>query len=221
MKSVLFVLLACLSLSGYAQDTLSKWSWGVVGGVEQVGRRLSEADDNQEVIDQWNSLEENVWRLSGGLRLQRELSEHFSVYSGLVYSDKGYRIDTLLEAGLNSMNFHFRYIELPVGLQYTGKSFGKNALLAGTSLNVGYALGDVVYFNKNGQTAQFEMSTLSNVNSINLNVSAMLGVRRAITNTARLDLYLSGNQALSPLADGQLERRFYSFGLFMALTSGF
>jgi hypothetical protein len=221
MKSVLFVLLSCLSLSCYAQDTLSKWSWGVVGGVEQFGRRLSEADDNQGVIDQWNSLEENVWRLSGGLRLQRELSEHFSVYSGLVYSDKGYRIDTLQEAGLNSMNFHFRYIELPVGLQYTGMSFGKNALLLGTSLNVGYAFSEIVYYNKNGQTAQFEMSALSNVNPINLNVSAMLGVRRAITNTASLDFYLSGNQALSPLADGQLERRFYSFGVFMALMSGF
>jgi hypothetical protein len=221
MKSVFFVLLACLSLSGYAQDTLSKWSWGVVGGVEQIGRRLSEANDNQEVIDQWNALEENVWRLSGGLRLQRQLSEHFTVYSGLVYSDKGYRIDTLQEAGLNSMNFHFRYIEIPVGLQYTGKSFGKNALLAGTSLNVGYALSDVVYYNKNGQTAEFEMSALSNVNSINLNVSAMLGVRRAITNTASLDFYFSGNQALSPLADGQLERRFYSFGVFMALMSRF
>jgi hypothetical protein len=119
------------------------------------------------------------------------------------------------------MNFHFRYIELPVGLQYTGMSFGKNALLLGTSLNVGYAFSEIVYYNKNGQTAQFEMSALSNVNPINLNVSAMLGVRRAITNTASLDFYLSGNQALSPLADGQLERRFYSFGVFMALMSGF
>jgi hypothetical protein len=59
------------------------------------------------------------------------------------------------------------------------------------------------------------------VNAVILNVSAALGVRRTITNTAKLDIYLSGNQSLSPLANGDLERRFFSVGLFISVMNTF
>jgi hypothetical protein len=221
MKTTLYILLFVLSCDAFAQDTLSKWSWGVVGGVERMGRSLTDAGDNQDAVDQWNSLEENVWRLTGGVRLQRTLSNHLSLYTGLNYADRGYRIDTLQEAGLNGLDFHFRYIELPVGVFYSGLSFGKNSLLAGAAVNVGLGINDRLYYNKNGQTAQFEIEAVSNLNPIVVNVSAALGIRRAITNTANLDIYINGNQSLSPIAQGSLERRLNSVGLFLAVTSAF
>ena len=221
MKTTLYILLLALSCETFAQDTLSKWSWGVVGGVERMGRSLTDTGDNQDAVEQWNSLEEKVWRLTGGVRLQRTLSNHLSVYSGLNYADRGYRIDTLQEAGLNGLDFHFRYIELPVGVFYNGLNFGKNSMLAGAAVNIGLNINDVVYYNKNGQTAQFEMQAVPNVNPIVLNVSAVLGVRRAITNTANLDVYFNGNQSLSPLSEGSLERRLNSVGLFLAITTAF
>jgi hypothetical protein len=221
MKTTLYILLFVLSCDAIAQDTLSKWSWGVVGGVEQMGRSLTDVNDNQDVVDQWNSLEENVWRLSGGLRVQRTLSNHLSLYTGLNYADRGYRIDTLQDAGINTLDFHFRYVEIPVGVFYSGLKFGKNSLLAGAAVNMGLSINDVVYYNKNGQTAQFEMQAVSNVNPFVVNVSAALGVRRAITNTANLDVYFNGNQSLTPLSEGSLERRLNSVGLFLAVTSAF
>ncbi len=221
MKTTLYILLFVLSCDAIAQDTLSKWSWGVVGGVESMGRSLTDANDDQDVVDQWNSLEENVWRLSGGVRLQRSLTNHVSFYTGLNYSDRGYRIDTLQDAGINTLDFHFRYVELPVGVFYSGLKFGKNSLLVGAAVNLGLSINDVVYYNKNGQTAQFEMGAVSNLNSVIVNVSAALGIRRAITNTANLDVYFNGNQSLTPLAQGSLERRLNSVGLILAVTSAF
>jgi hypothetical protein len=221
MKTSLYILLFVLSCDAFAQDTLSKWSWGVVGGVERMGRSLTDAGDNQDAVEYWNSLEENVWRLTGGVRLQRTLSNHLSLYTGLYYADRGYRIDTLQEAGLNSLDFHFRYIELPVGVFYSGLNFGKNSLLAGAAVNVGLGISDCLYFNKNGQTAQFEMEAISNMNPVTANVSAALGIRRAITNTAKLDIYVSGNQSMSPIANGPLERRFRSVGMFISIMNAF
>ena len=221
MKTTLYILLFVLSCDAIAQDTLSKWSWGVVGGVERMGRSLTDTGDNQDAVDQWNSLEENVWRLTGGVRVQRALSNHLSVYTGLNYADRGFRIDTLQDAGINTLDFHFRYVELPVGVFFSGMTFGKNSLLAGAAMNVGFAINDRLYYNKNGQTAQFEMEAVSNLNPVVLNVSAALGVRRTITNTANLDIYFNGNQSLSPLSPGTLERRLNSVGLVLAVTSSF
>jgi hypothetical protein len=221
MKTTLYILLFVLSCDVFAQDTLSKWSWGVVGGVERTGRSIDDMGDNQDAVDQWNSLEENVWRLTGGVRVQRALSNHLAVYTGLNYIDRGYRIDTLLDAGINGLDFHFRYIELPVGVFYNGLKFGKNSILAGVAMNAGINIDDRLYYNKIGQTAQFEMEAVSDLNPIGVNVSASLGIRRAITNTASLEVYFNGSQSLTPLAQGSLERRLNSVGLFLAVTSGF
>ena len=221
MKTTLYILLFVLSCDAIAQDTLSKWSWGVVGGVERMGRQLTDASDNQDAVDQWNSLEENVWRLSGGVRLQRSVTKHVSLYTGLNYADRGYRIDTLQDAGINTLDFHFRYVEIPVGVFFSGLKFGKNSLLVGAAVNLGLSINDVVYYNKNGQSAQFEMGAVSNLNPVIVNVSAALGIRRAITNTANLDVYFNGNQSLTPMAQGSLERRLNSVGLILAVTSAF
>ena len=221
MRKLVFYIFIGLCCDGFAQGTLSHWSFGVVSGVEQCGRLLSDAGGNQDEFDYWNSLEQNVWRISGGLRAERKLNERFSLYTGLNYVNRGYQIDTLEDAGLNSLDFNFRYLDVPLGLIYTGKRYGKNSLFAASTLSMGYAWNDVVFYQKNGQTAQFEMQALSNVSPIGANVSAALGVRRSITETANADFYFSGNQSLIPLAQGALERRFYAFGFFVAVTGRF
>lgn len=221
MKKYLLVLFIAVSTDSLSQDTLSDWSFGLVGSVEQCGRALTHKDGDQGIIDQWNALEKNVWRLSGGLRAERKLSDHFSLLTGLNYTDRGYSIDTLKEGRLNDLNFHFRYVEVPVGVIYTGKSFGKNALLASAGMSVGYAVSNVLFYRKDGQSALFDMQAVSDINPFQANVSAALGVRRTITNSANADFYISGNQSLLPLSQGSLERRFYALGFFVALTNHF
>jgi hypothetical protein len=221
MKKYLLLLFIAVTTDCLSQDSLSRWSFGLMGGVEQCGRLLNHIEGDQDAIDQWNSLEKNVWRLSGGLRAERKLSEHFSLLTGLNYTDRGYSIDTLKESSLNDLNFHFRYVEVPIGVIYTGKSFGKNALLASAGISLGYAVYNVLFYRKDGQSALFDMQAVSDTNPFQANVSAALGVRRAITNSANADFYLSGNQSMLSLAQGSLERRFYAVGFYIAVTSRF
>jgi hypothetical protein len=221
MKKTIAILFFCLPVMVFSQDTLSKWSWGVMGGVERCGRILKDVNNDEESLKVWNDLEDNVWRLSGGMRIQRQLIGHFSVFSGLTYVDRGYRIDTLPNAGLNTLEYHFQYVEVPFGIAYSPAKNKKNSLLASASFITAFGLSNKLYYNKDGQTARFEMQAAPDLNPTTMNVSAALGVRRAITNTAKLDIYVSGNQSLSPISSGPLERRFRSVGMFVSIMNTF
>jgi hypothetical protein len=192
-----------------------------MGGVERCSRQLMDVNNDEQLTKVWNELEGHVWRLSGGVRLQHQLNSHISLFSGLNYVDRGYRMDTLPDAGLNTLDYHFQYAEVPLGIYYSSSPNKKNSLLAGASVQAAFSVGNKLYFNKDGQTARFEMQAAPDLNLMTLNVSAALGVRRTITNTAKLDVYVSGNQSLSPIALGPLERRLNSIGLFVSVLNAF
>jgi hypothetical protein len=204
-----------------AQDTLSKWSWGGVVGVERHYRSLNSESIQADVADSWNEIETPAWRISGGLKVEWTPIERFSISTGVLYVDRGYRIDTLSDARLNNLEYHFRYLDIPVGFYYTGRKNNKNRLFAGAAMNAGFALSNVLFYNKDGQTAQFKMPADEATFPMILNVSASLGVRRSITNNASVDLYINGIQSLKPISEGALERRFNSVGLFVSILNRF
>jgi hypothetical protein len=221
MRNTLFIFCFCMSFLGYAQDTLSKWSWGVIGGAEVCGRQMKILNNDPTTLDAWNSIEKNVLRLSGGMRVQRQISERISLYSGLSYVNRGYRIDTLQDAGLNSLNYHFRYLNIPMGVTFASSGTKRNALLGSVAITGLVGVGNKLYYYKDGQTARFEMQAVPVMNRYVMNVSAALGVRRTISNTANLCVYVCGDQALSPAAQASFERRLYSLGLYLTVMNSF
>jgi len=221
MKNIVIVLFFCIPFCGLSQDTLSNWKWGASVGAEQCGRRLKAIGIDQSAEAVWNDMEENVWRLTGGVRIQRELVSGLAVFSGLNYLNRGYRVDTIQDANLNSLNYSFKYLEIPLGLFYSPMNNRKNSILANASINAALSIDNSLQYSKDGQTARFEMDAVPNVNTLSWNVSVGLGIRRAITNTAHADLYLGGNQSLSPLAVGNLERRLFSLGIYLSVMESF
>jgi hypothetical protein len=182
---------------------------------------LKAEDGSNADLDIWNGLEEKVWRFAGGLRIQRELGSGLSLFSGINYINRGYSIDTIQDAQLNTLDYSFKSIELPLGFAFQPATGRKNSLLLNASINAAFLIDNTLQYSKDGQTARFEMEAVQNAKPIGWNVSAGLGVRRAVTNTANVDLYLGGNQALSPLAEGSLERRLFSLGLYLSITDTF
>lgn len=221
MRILFFILFNCSAGLCIAQDTLSRWSWGVVGGVDVCGRQLESQSNDQTALDTWNSLEKGVYRLTGSFRLQRDITSHVAFYTGLGYVNRGYSIDTLADAGLNSLSFHYRYVDVPLGIVFNTHKAKRNSLVASAAITGLIGLNNSLYYYKDGQTARFEMQAVPEMNRFVLNVSAVLGVRRAITNTANLDIYVSGNQALSALAAGSLERRLNAVGIYVSVMSRF
>jgi hypothetical protein len=153
--------------------------------------------------------------------LQRDITSHVAFYTGLGYVNRGYSIDTLADAGLNSLSFHYRYVDVPAGIVLNTFKKNRNSFVASAAITGLIGLNSSLYYYKDGQTARFEMQAVPEMNRFVLNVSAALGVRRAITNTANLDLYVSGNQALSALAAGSLERRLNAVGIYVSVMSRF
>jgi len=218
MKQFFLLLQLIGSLSVLAQDSTNKWSWGAFTGVERNYRLLD--TPLSEDRDRWNGVEKSVNRISGGLRFERKLNNRFSFSAGLMYADRGYQIDSIQEAAIHGLNFHYRYVELPIGIFFTTALHGKNNLLLGVSAACAYNLSDGVFYFKDGQTAQFEMHA-GQFDDIAFNVSAMLGVRRTLSNTVNLDVYVNGAQSIFGIASGDYIRRLNALGLFLALSNRF
>jgi hypothetical protein len=221
MKQLFLITLLIAGFACNAQDTLSNWSFGGLLGVDRQYRVLNTEASLSGTAEAWDDLESAAWRISGGLKVQWSLFKRFAFSSALVYVDRGYRIDSLKDARLHGLEYHFRYVDIPLGFHYTGIETKKNRLFAGVGVSTSIAVSNVLQYQKNGQTAQFEMKAESEIRPILLNVSASLGLRRTITNNATVDLYVNGIQSLKSYAEGPLERRFNSVGLFVSILNRF
>ena len=221
MKQLFLITLLIAGLACNAQDTLSNWSFGGLLGVDRQYRVLNAENSLSGTAEAWDDLETATWRMSGGLKVQWSPLKRFALSTGIIYVDRGYKIDSLEDARLHGLEYHFRFVDIPLGIHYTGIETKKNRLFAGVGINTSIAVSNVLQYQKNGQTAQFEMKAESEMSPILLNVSASLGVRRTITNNATVDLYVNGIQSLKSYADGPLERRFNSVGLFVSILNRF
>ena len=221
MKQLFLITLLIAGLACGAQDTLSNWSFGGLLGVDRQYRVLNAENSLSGTAETWDDLESAAWRISGGLKVQWSPLKSFALSTGIIYVDRGYKIDSLKNVRWHGLEYHFRYVDIPLGFHYTGIETKKNRLFAGVGINTSIAVSNVLQFQKNGQTAQFEMKAESEMRPILLNVSASLGVRRTITNNATVDLYVNGIQSLKSYAEGPLERRFNSVGLFVSILNRF
>jgi hypothetical protein len=221
MKQLFLIISLFAGLACHAQDTLSNWSFGGLLGVDRQYRVLNAEGSLSGTAEAWDDLESAAWRISGGLKVQWSPFKRFSLSTGIIYVDRGYKIDSLKDARWHGLEYHFRYVDIPVGIHYTGLESKKNRLFAGVGINTSIAVSNMLQYQKNGQTAQFEMKAESEIHPILLNVSASLGIRRTITNNATVDFYLNGIQSLKPYAVGPLERRFNSVGLFVSILNRF
>jgi hypothetical protein len=201
-----------------AQDTLSKWTFGVIGGVEFNYTRV-QAEDNEELQNIWDSLESPVWRGTGGLRVAYKFNKKIDFFVGINYANRGYFIDTLEEAGFHNLIYHYRYLEIPVGASFSLSLNKKNELLFSLAATPRFLISEKIDYEKIGQSAIFEMENTSVQNKSIMNVNAGLGIRRHITGYSTLDLIFNGNQSLSPLSDGPLSRYLNSIGLLLVLST--
>ena len=221
MKQLFLIILLIAGVACHAQDTLSNWSFGALLGFDRQYRVLNAENSLSGTAEVWDDLESAAWRISGGLKVQWSPLKRFALSTGIIYVDRGYKIDSLEDARLHGLEYHFRYVDIPLGFHYTGIESKKNRLFAGVGINTSIAFSNVLQYQKNGQTAKFEMKAESEIRPILLNVSASLGVRRTITNNATVDLYVNGIQSLKSYAEGPLERRFNSVGLFVSILNRF
>jgi hypothetical protein len=220
MKKSIFYLFILFSTCINAQDTLGRWSVGFSGGIDRSYSSIQfQSDPVSEKV--WDSLEMSVWRSTAGLKLSYRIKNNLEAAVGFYYTDRGYRIDTILDAGLHNLKFHYRYFELPIGVNYSIPVNDKNNILFGLAYSLRILVDNKLYYQKIGQTAEFEMNTSANNKVIPSNVMASLGIRRIISQKSNIDLILNSNQSFSNISDGDSKRVLNSIGLHIVLSTQF
>lgn len=216
---VIFLLASCLDVS--AQDSLRHWSFGAGLTLNRV-HRISVSDDNlNDNKKMWDSLETPAYRLSASLNISYTPVNRIGIYSGLGYLDMGYRIDSIQEASMNSITFHYRYLELPIGMVLRFRTNSKSSIVGYAALSGRYLLKDKMTFQRNNETATYVASISPEVSPFVIGVNCSLGYSFDFTQSAGIDLMLSGSQALSSVASGGTDRFLNAIGLNVLLRTEF
>lgn len=220
MKAVIFGFALCWATQLVAQDTTQHWSGGVVMGVDACYRSLSATSDLEESQSVYDSLEQNVLGQTFGIRLGYALNSRLCLQSGVHFISRGYRVDSLPEASIASMQFRYRMMEVPVMLRFTGVS-GAIRPVVRVGCSFTYLLSDKTTYDRVGVNATYLLANNSDLRSIGLNVNAALGAAFTLTNRWTLDALLCGNQAVLSLVDAPLQRRLNSAGIWLEITRNF
>jgi Outer membrane protein beta-barrel domain len=217
----IFCFLLLIPAAMNAQDSTSKVMWGVAFGNDMC-YRLSKADagfDNFK--SEFDSLESAKYGYSAGLTFSYAVRSNWTIQSGLNFSEKGYRIDTLKEASLTNMKFHFRYVELPVTVGNVFNSKRAVKPCASMGVYVGYLLSQRTTYTPIGEISSHYADNSSALSNVNLGLVATLGMQTTIQSSYLFKVEAMYKQSLLSLSDGPFNRYLNSLGVVLSLQHSF
>ena len=221
MKTILILLLTCCTWFVHAQVESvkpSKWSVGIVFSPQYAYRFLSSDNTNQWMVDMYDTLEKPKYGYSSGVMVDYHLGKRTSVSGGLLFSDKGERIDEV--ATLRNYKNHYYFIDVPLQVNYN--LYNKNLkIYVTTGLNAAVFLANrTTYFEQNSlQEEHFSNS----VKLAQLHLGGLVGLGLSSPISSKVDFKLTFlyRQSLTKVMDSPLKRYFYSVGADMGLYYNF
>jgi hypothetical protein len=187
-------IIACLLLGACqmnAQDVAEKQSSnlkvGITGSADYCSYLLYYNNEFQSVADLFYAEKPSVgW--SSGITAEYSLSSNWSVTGGLRYTEHNIVVGpiTFTDASGNmigemKMRYHNRFIDLPIGIQYNTDAAKKLNFIANVSMTPGYALGEWVAIDFNGDvstgfTDSHYRSDIENFNYFSLKAEVYAGI---------------------------------------------
>jgi hypothetical protein len=217
----IFCFLLLIPAAMNAQDSTSKVMWGVAYSNDMC-YRLSKADAGfDDFKSEFDSLESAKYGYSVGLTFNYAVRSNWTIQSGLNFSEKGYRIDTLKEASLTNMKFHFRYIELPVQVGHVFKSKRTIKPCASFGVYVGYLLSQKTHYTPIGEISSSFLDNSSSLSKVNLGLVTTCGIQTNIQSTYLFKVEAMYKQSLLSLSDGPFNRYLNSLGIVLSLQHSF
>lgn len=217
---VFFSLALIASHKMHAQDTVSHWSAGVLFGADICYRSLQTESSLEYTAGVYDSIEHAVSGKTLGMRVGYTIGTNLQVQSGMQYTSRGYRVDSLFEASIAGMRMKYHCIELPLMVRYSfGNGKVKPIVRAGAALT--FLLASKTEYDRIGVNATYALDDATVLNGVGVNVNAALGAAFTLSNSWSADLLINGNQALLPLVDAPLSRRLNSVGLCLEMRHTF
>lgn len=220
MKKLIFIFLVFPCLS-YSQDSTSRWSLGLAASTDLCYRWLTVEDDLSAMKDVFDSLERPKFGYGIGGILGYSINSKNSIQAGLGFSNKGYAIDTLIEARMYDIVYNYNYIEIP--FKYIRKIKEVNNFHPFFSIGINTDIFLSQKFN-------YRLFGLNGINSFNDNnsiskaivgASVSIGFQKIIQSKFIFQLEINMRQWVNPLVQNPSSRYLNSAGFSFAFMRKF
>lgn len=214
------MLLFFLPVFSFAQRDSLRWSIGASIGFEYTDRIAS---SNNALVDiaYYDSLEKGVLQWNANLMLKRKINQQWSVSSGLYWINSAYRIDTLPETNITALTNRFSYVGIPIELAF---AFRKEQLWR-PYLKVGVFSGLLIanreYYRQSDVNGRLDLSSDMDFVPLQFGATGAFGMEGDFYKEYSILIELRYRQAITPIAEGDLSRRFYNAGIQIGILKRF
>ena len=230
--NILFTLVAVIPFVADAQDSKknnagNRIAIGFSFSPDYNNRTLKNNDgssSSDHVINARNENEQGRISFTTGLYLNTKLSEKLEFQTGLLYSNKGYKIPkrvAVFPVQPSGAPTHFRskacfnYFEIPLKLNFiTGK--GKTKFIAGAGLVTNFLLNEsdvITFYYVDGSEKNFDQSSGFDYKKFNLSSVISAGVEFKLKENITLRAEPTFRYGLLKIIDEPVSARLWNVGL--------
>lgn len=203
------------------QDSTSKYLIGLSFSNDFCSRISSADASTEELKNNFDSLESPCYGFTTGMFFEYPLKKNFSLEGGIYYSNRGYRIDSLLELEITDLKFNFRYIELPIRVHYFFNSKSNWKPFVSMGVFTSYLINQKSTYNRIGLANDTEYKSDENLQNFNFGISTAIGFERKMVSDYALRIEGIYRQSITSISDTPLKRHLNSLGINLSLLKSF
>jgi hypothetical protein len=229
------IITICLFLGVFANAFAqgAKWSLGLAFSPDACYRTISgdKSNPNTATLMQFRETNDHIkLGYSAGLLVKRRCNEIVSLETGLLYSNRGFAMQ--MQARMTDQNhpdgigdpvtisqlFHFKYVDIPLKINFTAVRFGKMDMhfSTGAQLNIFMEQKTVTYVISDNQDAPKSVyyAPKSANDPVNVSVLFGMGITRQLGEKTQLQIEPIMRYNIMPLFQSQhMETRLWTLGV--------
>jgi hypothetical protein len=221
MKSLFIFLGVLVAVPFFGQTDSSKWALGFQVDLHRSNCSLHADDEYEALHNELDSLEKGMNNLSYGLEANYKIKSGLQLTLGLQLNTMGHRVDTLLDAQIYDVQYAYRYLSVPVGIQVEIPKYKKITPLLGLQVAPGKLIQQTWSYRAFDNSAKNVKETETALNDMNFYASLQAGVRISLHPHYSFKAAAFYRRNLLSLSDGPIERYYQNMGIQVALYRHF
>lgn len=220
MKKILWILFL-VPFSAVAQDSTGKFLIGISFS-NDLCNRLSLADDEVvQMKNDFDSLESFQYGMTTGMFAGYSLRSNLTLQAGAYFANRGYKIDTLQQASIANVKFNFRYVEVPVRLNYVFRNSWKLKPFFSAGLSMSLLVQNKTFYRTIGVAGIDDYRDEQKLAPIVYGMNASIGFQKEIQEEYLFQCEVIYRQSVSSISDTPLKRYLNATGINLSLIQKF
>lgn len=219
MLRLLQIILLMLPFCVQAQVDSSSYFLGGTAGIGYSSRILTTTESELELIEKsYDELEEPSVSFRVGIRGGFLLGKKSQITAGLLFSQNGYRIDTLEIASIHNVSFRYQSIDIPLMYHYTFLKDKSIQPYVCAGLNGSFVVKSSMHYMKINELEKYKENASEGVNNIQLGALVGAGISKRFYQSYSFLLEALYHHNFTSIHDGLLERRLTNMSLSFGIV---